>query len=188
MGLVGAAASATAAPITYNINFTTTRGIAPTSGVFTYNDANALNSRFSGFNVIWNSRSFDLTASANAPSGVGCGSLDGGTSFNLLSLIPQCPTPQTISWLGVLSTFSSTFAFSDQSNSGTSFIQIAANSGGLIAPPLPNSFGTFTITPAGVPEPSTISMALTGYGGAAILAWKRRRRSLASTLPQTTKQ
>lgn len=67
-GLVGAPASVSAAPILYNIHFTTSgiglSGIGPSSGSFLYDSATT---RFASFTVQWNSLSFDLTSSANAP-------------------------------------------------------------------------------------------------------------------------
>lgn len=68
-GLVGVPASVSAAPILYNIHFTTNGiglfGIGPSSGSFLYDSATT---RFASFNVQWNSLSFDLTSSANAPN------------------------------------------------------------------------------------------------------------------------
>ncbi len=93
--------SAAASPITYNINFTLTSGsVLPTSGGFVYDSA--LSSPFSNFNIIWNGRTYDLTASANAPARSGsCGS--GDTTFDLMMLNVGCVgVGATYRWNGVL--------------------------------------------------------------------------------------
>src|ERR1035438_3957196 len=64
IGLVGAVSSATAGTITYNINFTTTGGLAPLSGTFTYDLT--LNT-FTNFLVTWDGTTFDLRSEANSP-------------------------------------------------------------------------------------------------------------------------
>jgi hypothetical protein len=61
MGLVGAAATATASPIPYNINFTG-GSPNPTAGSFIYDADSPL---FTSFTVIWQGISFDLSAPAN---------------------------------------------------------------------------------------------------------------------------
>ena len=81
MGLVGAAASATAAPILYNINFT--GGTPNATDSFLYDSAAALGSQFGNFNVSWSGFSFDLTSSANSPTtgGTGCPSSPTSATF-----------------------------------------------------------------------------------------------------------
>jgi len=63
VGLVGAAASATAGPITDNINFTGEQ-LNPTFGQFSSYSGPQL---FSGFTVVWSDRTLDFTAAANMP-------------------------------------------------------------------------------------------------------------------------
>ncbi len=79
------ALTATAAPVNYTIDFTTTAGTAPTSGSFAYDSASAT---FSGFHVAWDGFDFDLTDSANGPvtgGNAGCAGSGGATAFLLLS-------------------------------------------------------------------------------------------------------
>ena len=59
------AISAMASPIPYNITFTTTAGIAPTAGSFTYDAAAPLASRFTNFTVSWDNILFNFTSVAN---------------------------------------------------------------------------------------------------------------------------
>jgi len=54
---------ANAAPVTYGVNFTVTRGVAPDAGMFTYDATTHL---FSNFTVNWSGLVFDLTSGANA--------------------------------------------------------------------------------------------------------------------------
>ena len=92
--LVGMGSTAIlAAPITYTIDFTTTFGVAPTAGSFTYDDTLSLGSRFTAFDVAWNSMVLDLRASANAPfiNGSDCGTTSNSLiSFTLLQGTNQC--------------------------------------------------------------------------------------------------
>lgn len=60
--------SALASPIKYAINFTVKEGASPQAATFTYD---AATQTFSDFQVIWDSATFDLTTSANAPNIVG---------------------------------------------------------------------------------------------------------------------
>jgi hypothetical protein len=60
------AAAAIAGPITYDINFSVIAGSpAPTSGVFTYDATTHI---FSGFQVVWDGITLDLTSPANSPN------------------------------------------------------------------------------------------------------------------------
>ena len=61
------APAAIAGPIQYTITFTATSGPAPTAGSFSYDSSQQLGSPFSSFLVTWDSITFDVTASANAP-------------------------------------------------------------------------------------------------------------------------
>ena len=54
-----------AAPVTYDITFAATQGIAPAEGSFAYDGASQ---SFSNFEISWQGVGFDLTASANAPT------------------------------------------------------------------------------------------------------------------------
>ena len=65
LALLGALSSAHAAPVKYNIQFTTTSGSpTPASGSFFYDPDVPV---FSNFLVVWNGISFDMTAAANNP-------------------------------------------------------------------------------------------------------------------------
>jgi len=185
MGLVVAATSLTASPVTYNINFTGT-GLLPTSGQFTYDAMGVPGSAFSDFTVVWNSISFDLTAVANAPQHT-FGACAGATPADVLLLIGgDTPCVAGIAqWYGGTYTGISIFGFSesDANNNELLFDELNTTTPGALG----QYTGTSTITTAAVPEPSTMSLALTGCGGAAFLSWKRRRRSLATTTPEAAK-
>jgi hypothetical protein len=166
--------SLTATPITYTINFTTTGGVAPTSGSFTYDAAAAIGSHFTNLDVVWGGEIFDLTFAANEPylegdlPGCSQGPYNSASSFTLLGGSLCTPTNVTtwdiqanqpmaiVTFLdGVTAEFSDAL-FQDFTTT------IAFTSG----------HGTFSITAA--PEPST--MGLVGVGGA-WLVWKRRQRA-----------
>lgn len=184
MGLVGAAASATAAPITYNINFT--GGTPnPTSGSFTYDSAAALGSQFTGFNVLWSGISFDLTAQANSPiaGGTGCpAGLTSATFFSILSGNSVCSGTPSNQWNGFASPPGlESFLICQGTGGGmgcNTVGRIAARSDLFLSfsgAPV-NASGEFTISPA-VPEPSSLALLL---GGGVWLAWQRRRRDALS--------
>lgn len=95
------AAAAKPGPINYTINFTTTAGVGPTAGAFTYD---AATSTFTNFLVTWDGLSFNLTSSANAPGSLGnVPSCVGGTgpaaAFALLNGACVPPDPGvTVNW------------------------------------------------------------------------------------------
>lgn len=168
LGLVGAGASATAAPILYNINFTG-GSPNPTSGSFQYDPSTFT---FSSFLVTWNTFTFDLTAAANSPYSIAgtCATAapDGQDVFNWLIATTPCGphdwradpnafTPSQYFSLGPQVPMSNeVFLFTVQSGPG--------------GPPAAFTEGTFTVT-AAVPEPSSLPLVLTGC---AWLAWRRR--------------
>ncbi len=179
MGLLGAAASATAAPILYNINFTTTSGIAPTAGSFTYDSAIPLS--FTSFIVQWNSFSFDLTSTANAPfleASCATPSPDGVDLFGYLSGL--CGISGR-TWHGERA---GAFALFSVGNGGGG-IAVAAILGLPVLDPFDAAFanGFFTISQA-TPEPSTSWLML---AGGALLAW-RRRRTVRSGMEEPSQQ
>lgn len=63
------APDASAGPVAYTIDFTTTFGLAPASGSFVYDSTLSLGSQFSSFLVTWDGFTFDLTQAANDPGG-----------------------------------------------------------------------------------------------------------------------
>ncbi len=185
MGLVGAAASATAAPITYNINFT--GGTPnPTSGSFTYDSAAALGSQFTGFNVLWSGFSFDLTAEANSPiassGGPGCpASPTSTTFFSILSGNSVCSGAPSNQWSGFAGPPGVEYFLICQGTGGgvgcNTVGRIAARSDLLLSfSGVVNASGEFTISTA-TPEPSSLALLL---GGGVWLAWQRRRRDALS--------
>ncbi len=185
MGLVVAATSATAAPVTYTINFTG-NGLLPTFGQFTYNDMAAPGAAFSDFFVVWNGLTFGLTASANAPATLGdCTPPSAPATFSFLDGETPCTLNAPRIWTGIAASTIDVAVFHLTSS-------VTGHSIDLIRTWDPaygrsgHGQGTFTISTP-IPEPSTMSLALTGWVGAAFLSWKRRRRSLATTTPETAK-
>ncbi len=165
MGVVGLAASSSAAPITYNINFT---GGSPTpsSGSFGYDSATQT---FNFFTVVRNSFSYDLTGQANAPNLVGsCDTLSPNATDTFAWLQSGGCRPQI--WTAVQSFGSQQFMFGSllfdlpndirliQTRSASSSTTFVTN-------------GNFTIAPAAVPEPSSTALML---AGGAALVWRRR--------------
>lgn len=154
----------------YEINFSLSNGtIAPTSGTFTYDSTTHI---FSGFQVVWDGLTFDLTSSANSPGASNIGTFPacfgsdtgGAAGFDVLS---ACGA--TSSWNGFNSPSSSQFDFTSMTAPGVENYQIRAQSGtGSFA----EASGSFTIS--GVPEPATASTLLAGL---LVLAWTVRRRA-----------
>jgi hypothetical protein len=171
MGLMGAAASAAAAPIPYVINFTTTSGSpSPAAGGFQFDAATNL---FSGFTVTWNQVVFDFTSQANLGQVTGaCANTSPGTLqvFNFLIGINDCGgrtwtglADTACCGLGILAKFNIEQGVGFQE---AFFINTGDNSRYLAS-------GTFIATPSQVPEPTTLPLLLSG--GVALVAWKRRR-------------
>jgi hypothetical protein len=165
-----------AAPITYNITFTTTSGPVPTSGSFSYDSTAPLATRFSNFTVLWGGGIFDLTAAANTGEqflGTDCGTTPSSQSvFMFLSGQNVCANPAVIAWDGIRSTGIQTFDFRDQesSGSGAPMAGIDTVSSSVFSPGA-DATGTFSIeSPSTVPEPSTL--ILTSLPGVLLL---RRR-------------
>ena len=80
------ASGACAAPLAYNINFTTTSGSPTPTGSFTYNSALADGTQFSSFLVDWDGLTFDFMTVANSGgTNNGC---DPGASIAIFEVIP----------------------------------------------------------------------------------------------------
>ena len=85
-----------AAQITYNIEFTTTSGTAPSSGSFAYDPSTG----FSAFIVQWEGVTFNLTSAANAPlqfGSTGCDS-EGSTPQYGFIIMAQIATGCNVSY------------------------------------------------------------------------------------------
>jgi hypothetical protein len=183
--MVAVAAPATAAPVSYDINFentyTTGSQAATPSGSFTYNSSTET---FSAFKVIIRGVTFDLTADANSPVSVLDPCIAGKTAFDILAGTTGCTSNQVWAFLDADSNFSSfdLFASPNPFQSNTLFMVFAGNLRSTNPnPPLPSGDGpddggTFTITarnqPVPVPEPTSI--ALIGLGLAGLAATRRR--------------
>jgi hypothetical protein len=179
---------------TYTINFTGT-GTLPTAGSFTYDPDTAT---FTAFTVTWDTFTFDLTSSANAPTAfpaypvcIGSGT-GGAAAFALLS--GQCNPPSSPN--GVTD-WSARYVF--PSNGGISFQSVTSEflGGGCPCTEFqvvefqllqggPNPvFGhgswTLTASPASVPEPSTLILLLTALVSVAFGARKRIARGCRQT-------
>jgi hypothetical protein len=172
--LISAAASispASAAPILYNINFTTNSGPAPTTGSFTY-DATA--PVFTNFLVTWDSIQYNLTASANAPGISGppaCIGSATGAAASFLLMNGSCAS--NAAWQGA-PFIPSAFSFQYLLFSGQSITAISISGEGPTGPSVLGS-GSWSITAVNsVPEPSTL--VLTAVAGALLAARRRFRR------------
>ena len=165
-----------AAPITYNINFTTTSGIAPTSGSFTYD---AATTTFTAFTVLWNSATINFTSAANinSPSPQACnpGSNTPAGNFQLMAGTDTCISPR--SWFIIPNAGFSEFT-EDFPGGGTGTLGV----GKVITGPF--SAGTFTISQASTstPEPNTIMSMATGLLAIGLLTHNRRSRPARTTI------
>ena len=161
---MGAAASATAAPILYNINFTGGSPL-PTSGQFTYDSATE---QFSAFIVTWNAVSFNLTAAANDPNVTGTCNTAAANSADYFSYLNGngCATKvwDGTTNLGLNLFFVGSHTATDRAS--------AAAIVPMFFPLLTITSGGFTISEA--PEPSSLVLML---AGGALVAWRRRNRN-----------
>jgi hypothetical protein len=175
---------ANADSIHYTINFSPIDDPAP-SGSFTY-DANV--PVFTNFLVTWQGLPYNFTSAANlmgSPNSGGriqgvvpClgGQTGAAASFALLSGACNQPGWNTIWDVGVVATDASHFDIFSASFSSNDHISL--NLIGAFSPGLdPAARGTWTITPTSlpVPEPSVLSVLLTGLGAIALLARKAKR-------------
>lgn len=184
LALLGALTSAHAAPVRYNIQFTTTSGSpAPTSGSFFYDSDVPV---FSNFLVVWNGISFDMTAAANNPTFAmgACNTAGNGAADTFDFLLNQnCGSGQYFNgWGGFGYGFASGFTFerSDAENLPTNAISFSAIDSSTDNT---SAQGTFSISlaEAPVPEPATLSMLT---AAAALLAVRlRMRRSGRGSTP-----
>jgi hypothetical protein len=175
---------AIAAPVTFNISISGQNSSGfedngpPFSGSFTYDNAAALGSQFTAFDVMWDGYTFDLTAAANAGDGntLGCGTPNSADVFAFLTGTGECPgSPNSLGWFAEdlfgpvtygenaippLSARVILFSFVDQGSTPSTFIYIDEQAPQHNSGPLFTAGGTFTITPS-TPEPSTFILALT---------------------------
>jgi hypothetical protein len=156
---------ALATPVYYTIDFSLIAGtpaVAPTSGSFDYD---ASTQTFTGFSVVWNGLTYDMTAAANAPTIFGpygapacIGGLTGGAaSFQLLTGCQSAPSllwtaGDCCSYNGILPAGS--FGF-DAGGDGLPSMGILAS-----GTPSGDAVGTFAIAP----EPGTVVLTLIGLG------------------------
>ncbi len=174
LGLLGAAGMMRASPIPYTITFSGAV-VYPQldlpyynpTGSFDYDPA-AITNPFSSFLVILANATFDLTSSANAYSGTGCGGTTGAQSvFNYLTSPGAACGDHT--WDHVFNTFSAV----QMKISPCCNIEYAYPTAIL------NVFevGTYTVSaaaPATAPEPGTSTLLFAGVG--ALWSWNRWRR------------
>jgi hypothetical protein len=173
-----AMATPSARAASYTIDFITTSGLAPTSGTFDYDPTNG----FSNFIVVWDGIQFDssnpdiffnLSESANAPEGSGCGTYNAALSFSFFEGNTPCAflgeTSATDYWgAGSDGLTVPGIVFSDGIDHS---LGISANG---ITPTNPNfesGGGSFTVA-LDAPEPKTAVLAV---AGGVILMLKKRR-------------
>lgn len=183
LALLGALSSAHAAPVKYNIQFTTTFGSpTPASGSFFYDPDVPV---FSGFLVVWNGISFNMTAAANNPqfaSGA-CNTAGNGAADTFDFLLNQnCGSGQYFNgWAANTQDFgvgpiSSVFDFQRIDNGSFPTDQIVFEAVEItLSGDVTAAQGTFSISLAEtpVPEPATLSLLT---AAAALLAVRLRMR------------
>ena len=160
----------------YTINFTTTSGVAPTSGSFTYDSTVQ---SFANFLVSWGGITFDLTAAADSPIlfGTGCTGEAATPAYGFAIMsqdVTGCPVT-SYAWGGGLTPTGDTLFFQVITN--LSIDEIYTHIGG----PLPEGpLGTWTITPTPVPEPSGFVLLSVGLGMIGVLRQAKNRRQKRS--------
>jgi hypothetical protein len=148
-----------AAPVLYTINFTTTSGVAPTSGSFDYDSSQPVGSQFTNFFVSWDGSTFNLTPTANSPYGTPSGDCSASV-ITFLTTGSDCTThsngrPSWIAEIDGPGTEQEEFDFDDEDVTETHSIDIFAT----IPIPESNVFitagGTWTATAVPAPAPGT---------------------------------
>jgi hypothetical protein len=170
--LIGVVSQAKGAAIDYTINFTASDGVAPTSGLFTYDEN--LATPFSNFKVVWRSFEFDFTNTANGNSAVGgqgcttpSGRSEGSFNFDVLFSPTALPCGGPRGWQISESLGERQLTFFDNAGGGEpSPFPFRILSLKLSVTSLQPSFGmgtyTVTETTSPVPEPSTAIMTIGG--------------------------
>jgi PEP-CTERM motif len=153
-----------ASPITYNITFTTTTGLAPTSGSFTFDPVTG----FTNFLVLWDGITFNETASANAPNvglTTGCMGEASTPAYGFMLMqkaLVGCNGVPVYTW-SKFTNFNTEFQF--KAAIATPFGQDTISAGNDMSVSATGG-GSWSVTPvtAPVPEPSTIGLTLLGLG------------------------
>lgn len=183
LGLAGVAASAQAAPVLYNIVFAPNPGLVQPSGSFQYDAATG---QFSAFTVSAGGQTFDLSVPANSPGGT----VDGVCNlappdfngYDAFAFLDQQTCNDFAEWIFTNSGVSVTFTFSGAELAAPGlaagiYFTSEVRLGGSFIPTLRDQ-GTFQISPASVPEPSSLVLML---GCGVLLAVRLgRRRSPAA--------
>ena len=167
-----------AGPVQYNVAFSG-GSPNPTAGSFTYD---AITTQFSSFLVGWHGATFDLTISANSPSGFnGCSATSAQFFAALIGGPGACSGTNTVQWLAAItSPGQGVFDITDTgTGSGPPSVGIGAQT---ISPALftvsTSTSGSLVVTQlTQTPEPSSIVLAL---GGIVLLGFRRRTRKLSS--------
>lgn len=171
LSLAGAAASATAAPVAYNMSFTSVFSL-PITGSFNFDSTTQ---SFSAFVVSFNGDTIDLTLAANTPTiANACATPATDTADYFSYLLGTAPTAcGSQSWIAfnLAGTLPPQYRFRlGNFDARATTDHAGSGSGGLI------DSGTFTtaVAQAPVPEPSSFALMAAGV---ALLSWQRRTRA-----------
>ena len=146
-------------PISFEITWALSAGgPAPATTTYTYDPVTGL---FAGFVVAWNGASFDLTAGLNS------GTLAERQAWQLAIL-----DPADNNWAGQVAPGAMQFLFSPDLGLGISLVVLPPSP----EPPPGLSLGTFTVSPAAVPEPATLTLCGISLGGLLLTRYARGRR------------
>ena len=174
--MMGIGASiASAVPITYSINFTTTLGtpagpFQTPAGGFTYD---AATTTFSSFLVTWSGIVFDLTGSAAAPSAtLTCGPASAAATFAFLTN-PGCGGATTVREFSVsVQGTAAQFRFREVGSTGQ--LQISTSGVVPVSRTPAGSSGTFSASE--VPEPTSSILVMAGGALLTLLGIRRGRQ------------
>lgn len=176
--LVISAATSFALPITYNFVWSGQSPL-PTSGSFTYDSSLT---QFTNFTIVWDGYTFNFLPVVNSTvSSSGCGNITTQQIFNFLTAAntSECnPGPDKLTWQGLISGQYAIFnLFNTDGGQGVTDIELSVSDQLAITGSFGPISGLYSVTPASVPEPSTLFLALAGGG---LLLGKRmgaRRKS-----------
>lgn len=167
-------------PTLYDISFAVVSGSpAPTAGRFLYDPVLEV---FSGFTVDWHGVVFDLTPAANSASALGVCDTLGNAAADAFHMLSTGCGGGTRGWSALGAGGTSTVIIRTNYNHGA--LEISGTLSGLPVGPSTSADGTFEISAAAVPEPTSLAIMAVGLFGLGVCT--RRFRKFPPAAPVQT--